>query len=73
LPESTRVSWRPGGEVGQRADSASVRNGKGIAVLYEQLGHPDRARQEWQRAAAVRARAERERDSQTRPTTPQGS
>jgi hypothetical protein len=43
-----------------------------LAALYEQLGHPDRARQEWQRAAAVRARAERERDSQTRPTAPQG-
>jgi ANTAR domain/GAF domain len=44
-----------------------------LAALYEQLGHPDRARQEWQRAAAVRARAEREQDSQHRPTTPQGS
>jgi hypothetical protein len=44
-----------------------------LAALYEQLGHPDRARQEWQRAAAVRARAERERDSQTRPTPPLGS
>jgi hypothetical protein len=44
-----------------------------LAALYEQLGHPDRARQEWQRAAAARARAERERDSQHRPTTPQGS
>jgi hypothetical protein len=44
-----------------------------LAALYEQLGHPDRARQEWQRAAAVRARAERERDSQHRPTTPQSS
>jgi hypothetical protein len=43
-----------------------------IAALYEQLGHPDRARQEWQRATAVRARGERERDSQHRPTTPQG-
>jgi ANTAR domain/GAF domain len=43
-----------------------------LAALYEQLGHPDRARQEWQRATAVRARAERERDSQHRPTTPQG-
>jgi hypothetical protein len=43
-----------------------------LAALYEQLGHPDRARQEWQRAAAVRARAERERNSQTRPTAPQG-
>ena len=44
-----------------------------LAALYEQLGHPDRARQEWQRAAAVRARAERERDSQNLRTTPQGS
>jgi ANTAR domain/GAF domain len=43
-----------------------------LAALYEQLGHPDRARQEWQRAAAVRARSERERDSQDRPTAPQG-
>lgn len=42
-----------------------------IAALYEQLGHPDRARQEWQRAA--RARAERKRDSQTGPTAPQDS
>jgi GAF domain-containing protein len=30
-----------------------------IAALYEQLGHADRAREEWQRAAAARARAER--------------
>jgi signal transduction protein with GAF and PtsI domain len=30
-----------------------------IAALYEQLGHADRARQEWQRAAAARSRAER--------------
>jgi putative methionine-R-sulfoxide reductase with GAF domain len=44
-----------------------------LAALYEQLGHPDRARQEWQRAAAVRARAEHERDSRTRPTPPHGS
>jgi len=36
-----------------------------LAALYEQLGHPDRARQEWQRAAAARARAKREQDSQT--------
>ena len=43
-----------------------------LAALYEQLGHPDRARQEWQRAAAVRARTERE-DGRTRPTPPQGS
>ena len=44
-----------------------------IAALYEQLGHPDRARQEWQRAAGARVRSERERDSQTGPTAPQGS
>jgi hypothetical protein len=44
-----------------------------LAALYEQLGHPDRAGQEWQRAAAVRARGEGERDGQNRPTTPQGS
>jgi hypothetical protein len=47
-----------------------------IAALYEQLGHPDRARQEWQRAAAARARAKRaesQQDSQNRPTAPQGS
>ena len=44
-----------------------------IAALYELLGHPDRARQEWQRAAGARARAERERDSQTGSTAPQGS
>jgi hypothetical protein len=43
-----------------------------LAALYEQLGHPGPARQEWQRAAAVRAQAERERDSRTRPTAPQG-
>jgi hypothetical protein len=43
-----------------------------LAALYEQLGHPDRARQEWQRAAGVRVRAERERDSQKLPTPPQG-
>jgi signal transduction protein with GAF and PtsI domain len=44
-----------------------------LAALYEQLGHPDRARQEWQRAAAARAQAEHGQDSQHRPTTPQGS
>jgi ANTAR domain/GAF domain len=43
-----------------------------LAALYEELGHPDRARQEWQRAAAVRARTERE-DGRTRPTPPHGS
>ena len=36
-----------------------------LAALYEQVGHPDRARQEWQRAVAARARAKREQDSQT--------
>ena len=44
-----------------------------IAAVYEQLGHPDRARQEWQRAAGARARAERaesERGSQDRPVAP---
>jgi hypothetical protein len=30
--------------------------------LYELLGHPDRARQEWQRAAGARARAERDKE-----------
>ena len=39
-----------------------------IAVLYELLGQPDRARQEWQRAAGARARAERaERDKKDLP------
>ena len=36
-----------------------------LAALYEQVGHPDRARQEWQRAVAARARAKREQDRQT--------
>jgi signal transduction protein with GAF and PtsI domain len=45
-----------------------------IAALYEQLGHPDRARQEWQRAAGARARAERaERDNEDPLAAPQGS
>lgn len=30
-----------------------------IAALYEQLGHADRARLEWQQAATARAQAER--------------
>jgi signal transduction protein with GAF and PtsI domain len=38
-----------------------------IAALYEQLGHPDRARQEWQRAAGARARAERGERETERP------
>jgi putative methionine-R-sulfoxide reductase with GAF domain len=41
-----------------------------IAALYEQLGHPDRARQEWQRAAGARARAERGTE---RPATHESS
>ena len=42
-----------------------------IAALYELLGHPDRARQEWQRAAGARARAERaERDKEDLPAAP---
>ena len=47
-----------------------------IAALYEQLGRPDRARQEWQRAATARAwaeQAESQQDSQNRPTAPPGS
>ena len=35
-----------------------------LAALYEQVGHPDRARQEWQRAVAARARVKREQDRQ---------
>jgi signal transduction protein with GAF and PtsI domain len=45
-----------------------------LAALYEQLGHPNRARQEWQRAVGARARAERaerQQDSEDRPTAPQ--
>jgi signal transduction protein with GAF and PtsI domain len=44
-----------------------------LAALYEQLGHADRARQEWQRAIGARARAEqaeRQQDSEDRPTAP---
>jgi hypothetical protein len=44
---------------------------EGIAALYELLGHPDRARQEWQRAAGARVRAERaERDKEDLPAGP---
>jgi signal transduction protein with GAF and PtsI domain len=42
-----------------------------IAALYELLGHPDRARQEWQRAAGARARAEQaEQDKEDLPAAP---
>jgi ANTAR domain len=45
-----------------------------IAALYELLGHPDRARQEWQRAAGARARAEQAgRDKGDQPAAPSDS
>ncbi len=36
-----------------------------LAALYELLGHPNRARQEWQRAVGARAQAERAETSRT--------
>jgi Tfp pilus assembly protein PilF len=69
LAKGTRPTTAPAVVAYQQAAGLHER----LAALYEQLGHPDRARQEWQRAAAVRAGSERERDSQDRPTAPQGS
>jgi signal transduction protein with GAF and PtsI domain len=44
-----------------------------LAALYELLGHPNRAREEWQRAVGARAQAERaenQQDSENRPSAP---
>jgi hypothetical protein len=73
LPSGPAKGTHPARELAVIAYQQAAGLHERLAALYEQLGHPDRARQEWQRAAAVRARAERERDSQTRPTAPQGS
>jgi signal transduction protein with GAF and PtsI domain len=73
LPSSPTEATHPTRKLAVVAYQQAAGLHERLAALYEQLGHPDRARQEWQRAAAVRARAERERDSQHRPTTPQGS
>jgi hypothetical protein len=42
-----------------------------LAALYEQLGQPNQAHQEWQRAVGARARAESQQDSEDRPPAPQ--
>jgi hypothetical protein len=42
-----------------------------LAALHELLGHPDRARQEWQRAAGARARARAERAERDKDDLPQ--
>jgi signal transduction protein with GAF and PtsI domain len=73
LPSSPTEATHPTRKLAVVAYQQAAGLHERLAALYEQLGHPDRARQEWQRAAAVRARAERERDSQHRSTTPQGS
>jgi hypothetical protein len=72
LAKGTRPTTAPAVVAYQQAAGLHER----LAALYEQLGHPDWARQEWQRAAAARAwaeRAESQRDSQNRPIAPQGS
>jgi hypothetical protein len=72
LPSSPAEATRPTRKLAVVAYQQAAGLHERLAALYEQLGHPDQARQEWQRAAAVRARTERE-DGRTRPTPPQGS
>jgi hypothetical protein len=73
LPSGPAKGTRPTRELAVIAYQQAAGLHERLAALYEQLGHPDRARQEWQRAAGARARGEGERDSQNRPTAPQGS
>ena len=73
LPSGPARGTRPTRELAVIAYQQAAGLHERLAALYEQLGHPDRARQEWQRAAGARARGEGERDSQNRPTAPQGS
>jgi hypothetical protein len=73
LPSSPAEASRPTRKLAVVAYQQAAGLHERLAALYEQVGHPDRALQEWQRAAAARARAEHELDSQHRPTTPQGS
>jgi hypothetical protein len=73
LPSGPAKGTRPTSELAVIAYQQAAGLHERLAALYEQLGHPDRARQEWQRAAGARARGEGERDSQNRPTAPQGS
>jgi len=71
LPSGPAKGTRPTRELAVIAYQQAAGLHERIAALYEQLGHPDRARQEWQRAAAARAWAERaksQQDSQNRPT-----
>jgi len=73
LPSNPAKGTHPTRELAVIAYQQAAGLHERIAALYEQLGHPDRARQEWQRAAAARARAERaesDRDSQNRPAAP---
>jgi hypothetical protein len=75
LPAGPAQRTHPTGKLAVIAYQQAAGLHERLAALYEQLGHPDRARQEWQRAAAARARAERaesQQDSENRPTTPQG-
>jgi ANTAR domain/GAF domain len=73
LPSGPAKGTRPTRELAVIAYQQAAGLHERIAALYEQLGHPDRARQEWQRAAGARARGEGERDGQNRPTAPQDS
>jgi hypothetical protein len=73
LPASPAEATRPTRKLAVVAYQQAAGLHERLAALYEQLGHPDRARQEWQRAAAVRALSEHERDSQDRPAAPPGS
>jgi signal transduction protein with GAF and PtsI domain len=79
LPPGLAEGDRPTRELAGIASQQAAGLHERIAALYEQLGQADRARQEWQRAAAARARAERaeraegQRDSDNRPSASQGA
>jgi ANTAR domain/GAF domain len=70
LPSGPAEGTRPTGKLAVIAYQQAAGLHERLAALYELLGHPHQARQEWQRAAAARARAERQQDSENRPTAP---
>jgi signal transduction protein with GAF and PtsI domain len=75
LPAGPTAATHPTGKLAVIAYQQTAGLHERLAALYELLGHPNRARQEWQRAVGARTRAERaerQQDSENRPSAPQG-
>jgi hypothetical protein len=64
LPSAPAEGTQPARELAVIAYQQAAGLHERLATLYEQLGYPDQARQEWQRAVAARARAERAESQQ---------